>query len=262
MKWFKHDSRANRDAKIEKLMNRFGADGYALYWLCIELIVDRVEADCLTFELEHDAETLGARLKVDTLRVEEIMKWMVFEGLFEGEGPSITCFKIAKRLDSSIIRSPELAKIQANIRASKRPGTSGNVRDNPGQSVNVGERPEQIRLEETRREEKKEENTVGAVAPTPREQKHRRGEFSNVLLTETEEQALSQTFGAEETTNAINFLSEYIEMKGYKARSHYLAIRKWVFNAIAEERIRASRAVGTKQLTPAEIAAIVAEVEA
>ena len=150
MKWFKHDSRANRDAKIEKLMLKYGAEGFALYWLCIELIADRVEADCLTFELEHDAETLGNRLKIDTLLVDEIMRWMVREGLFEGQNDRITCLKLAKRIDNSLLRSPELLKLQGKIR-------DGNTTIIPDNSESFGIVPntsDQIRLDKIRLEDK------------------------------------------------------------------------------------------------------------
>lgn len=66
----------------------------------------------------------------------------------------------------------------------------------------------------------------------PRERKHKYGEYEHVLLTDTERDKLMNEYGELETTEAIKFLDEYIEMKGYKAKSHYLAIRKWVFDAI------------------------------
>lgn len=159
MKWFKHDSMANRDAKLEKVLLKYGADGYALYWLCLELIVDRIDRDHVSFELEHDAETLGARLKVDTLRVEEIMKYFISLELFEHDHDRITCMKLAQRLENAIVKAPELRVIQAAIRENntESPGKSGIIPENPGQ----------IRLEEIRREEKKEEHATPAPVFSP-----------------------------------------------------------------------------------------------
>jgi len=111
MKWFKHDTDAHSDAKLEKILMRYGADGYALYWYCIELIAGKVDAKNYTFELEHDAELLGYKLKVDSARVEEIMRYMVNIGLFEESSGVITCMKLAKRLDSSMTSNPEMRKI-------------------------------------------------------------------------------------------------------------------------------------------------------
>ena len=58
------------------------------------------------------------------------------------------------------------------------------------------------------------------------------GEYKNVKLTEKEHDKLIADYGESETEEAIKYLDEYIEMKGYKAKSHYLCIRKWVFDAV------------------------------
>jgi hypothetical protein len=67
------------------------------------------------------------------------------------------------------------------------------------------------------------------------EPKHRYGEYQNVALKDSEVNTLNKTYGEDRAKEAIKYLDEYIEMKGYKAKSHYLAIRKWVFNAIKRE---------------------------
>ena len=76
------------------------------------------------------------------------------------------------------------------------------------------------------------ENTANAV-----QKKTACGEFGNVLLTKNELEKLEsqypQEFGA-----IIDYLSSYIEMKGYKAKSHYLAIQKWVVLAYREQKKR------------------------
>jgi len=113
MKWFKHDSNAHGDAKIERVLMKYGADGYALYWYCIELIAGKVTSDNITFELEHDAELLGWKLKIDSLRVTEIMKYMCHLGLFEVSPGTerIACLKLAKRLDERWTRDPDLKEV-------------------------------------------------------------------------------------------------------------------------------------------------------
>lgn len=64
------------------------------------------------------------------------------------------------------------------------------------------------------------------------------GSYKNIKLKETELAKLNEEYGIEETQEAIDHLSEYIELKGYKAKSHYLALRKWVYTAVKEERIK------------------------
>ena len=71
-----------------------------------------------------------------------------------------------------------------------------------------------------------------------KETKHKYGEYKNVLLTDSEYEKLKKDYGEEETNKAITYLDEYIEMKGYKAKSHNLAIRKWVFEALKEQKQR------------------------
>lgn len=81
----------------------------------------------------------------------------------------------------------------------------------------------------------KESMTDSANPPTPpKPTKHKYGEYKHVLLTNDEYKKLIDKFGFELTEDSIVFLDEYIEMKGYKSKSHYLAIRKWVIDAVKE----------------------------
>ena len=64
--------------------------------------------------------------------------------------------------------------------------------------------------------------------------KHAHGEFKNVLLTDKEYEKLKADFP--EADAAIEFLSAYIAEKGYKSKSHYLAIRRWVVAAVKERK--------------------------
>lgn len=69
-----------------------------------------------------------------------------------------------------------------------------------------------------------------------KENKYIYGEYGNVKLTETEFEKLHTDF-PELADTAIKFLDEYIEDKpSYKSKSHYLAIRRWVIDAVKEKR--------------------------
>lgn len=74
-----------------------------------------------------------------------------------------------------------------------------------------------------------------------KEPKHKYGEYSHVLLTDTERDKLFEQYGEEIALKAITFLDEYIEMKGYKAKNHYLAIKKWVVDAVKEREAKTSK---------------------
>ncbi len=73
------------------------------------------------------------------------------------------------------------------------------------------------------------------------EEKHHYGEYKHVLLTEKQLDKLFVDYGEIETNEAIKFLDEYIQMKGYKAKDHNLALRKWVFDAVDEDKRKKSK---------------------
>lgn len=77
--------------------------------------------------------------------------------------------------------------------------------------------------------------------------KHKYGEYNNVLLTDNEYKNLADSFGAELRDNAIKFLDEYIEDKGYKSKSHNMAIRRWVIDAVKEKE---QKKPGKKEIVP------------
>ncbi len=99
MKWFKHDSDASNDAKLKKLRLKYGAQGYGIYWYCLELIARNVEKHNLTFELEHDAELIADDFKLSSDLVQHIMTYMVELELFENVDGVISCLKMATRTD-------------------------------------------------------------------------------------------------------------------------------------------------------------------
>lgn len=66
--------------------------------------------------------------------------------------------------------------------------------------------------------------------------KHKYGEYKNVLLKDEELQKLKDEYKNWE--ELISYLDEYIEMKGYKAKSHYLCIKKWVIDAVKKNNTK------------------------
>ena len=146
MKWFKHFSNAHNDNALNKVRMRYGAEGYAIYWYCLELIAGDLEGENANFELSHDAEVIGFNLKIDQLKVEEIMRYMIDLKLFEQSDSTITCLKMAKFLDKKTTRNKEIHKIIDSF------NDISNVAD---KSANVADKQKQSRLEEKRREENK-----------------------------------------------------------------------------------------------------------
>jgi hypothetical protein len=143
MKWFKHDSDASNDAKLKKLRLKYGAQGYGIYWYCLELIARNVEKHNLTFELEHDAELIADDFKLSTELTQHIMTFMVEIGLFENTNGIISCLKMASRTDEYT---------QKLIQSVKK--TPDNVEIVSGQNPRMSVLIEQNRIDEIRLDKK------------------------------------------------------------------------------------------------------------
>jgi hypothetical protein len=110
MKWFKHDSDARMDAKVQKLRMKYGMEGYGLYWYLLECIAWNVGPHRLTFDLEQDAEMIAHDTGIHRERIEEMMLFMVNQELFENSQGTITCLKMARRTDDytqKLLRQPQ-----------------------------------------------------------------------------------------------------------------------------------------------------------
>lgn len=110
MKWLKHDTDAHRDAKLRRVMIKYGMEGYGLYWYLLENVAAGITESNLTFELEHDSEIVAHDTGIHHERVEEIIMFMVRQGLFEESQGVITCLKLLKRLDTSITSNRKFRK--------------------------------------------------------------------------------------------------------------------------------------------------------
>lgn len=108
MQWFKHDSDANMDAKLQEVLLDYGLEGYGLYWYCIELITSKLDKNNLTFELEHDSRIIARNTGSTQQKVQEMMRKFIDLGLFDENEGNIRCLKLLKRLDSSMTNSKQM----------------------------------------------------------------------------------------------------------------------------------------------------------
>lgn len=126
MQWFKHDSDAATDGRLKKVILKYGTDGYAIYFHCLELIAGDISDSNITFELEHDSEVIADNLKVKSYipgqsaidRVQEIMRYIIDLGLFEETQGHVSCIKMLKRLDTSMTSNSRLRAIIVNAKQS------------------------------------------------------------------------------------------------------------------------------------------------
>ena len=146
MEWFKHDSNANLDEKLQEVLLDYGLEGYGLYWYCIELIVGKVSIDNITFELKHDARIIARNTGSSTQKVQEMMTRFVDLGLFESHNGNITCFKVAKRLMTSATSNPQMRNLIQNVKH--------NQQDNlPSRHRHDEVMPDKIRLDKIDKKE-------------------------------------------------------------------------------------------------------------
>lgn len=101
MKWFKHDSDANRDKKLQDLVIDYGMEAYGLYWYVLEQIAYGVDENNFTFDLKEDSRIIAKDTGMQRQKVEDIIRYMVEIGLFQESGNIIYCFKLLDRMDSS-----------------------------------------------------------------------------------------------------------------------------------------------------------------
>ena len=116
MKWFKHDSGANMDGKLQEVLLDYGLEGYGLYFYCLELISAKIEKENVSFKLEHDARIIARNTGSTAQKVQDIMNRFVELGLFEVDNGQITCFKMASRLDQSMTSNPAMRQIINQIK--------------------------------------------------------------------------------------------------------------------------------------------------
>ena len=103
--------------------------------------------------------------------------------------------------------------------------------------------------EDKEREEEKDKEELSKDNSKRKPAKHKHGGFQHVLLTDNEYENLANTYGVEMRDQAIAFLDAYIEEKGYKSKSHNLAIRRWVIDAVNEQQ-RKGQTGRRKELVP------------
>lgn len=85
----------------------------------------------------------------------------------------------------------------------------------------------------------KKENTQKKKCVSKRKdslQKKKYGNYKHVLLTDKEYEALRKDYMNYQ--EIIDYLDEYMEMKTYEVKSHYLAIKRWVVDAVCEKKKR------------------------
>ena len=112
MKWFKHFSSARFDTKIRRLINKYGIEGYGLYFAVVETIAFQLDVEKPIPAIEDNCQDIATFFKMDTVRVEEILHFCIEQGLFQlQDNGVITCLKLLAHLDNTMSSNPQIRKI-------------------------------------------------------------------------------------------------------------------------------------------------------
>ena len=162
LKWFKHETNCGYSAKMKKLLMKYGVQGYGLYYYCVEIIAGNLTTDNITFELEHDASILAHDLKMDTLLVEEIMKYCIKLGLFEYDDSTkkIIHLGLFKMLDNTMSQNFCIKQMKTSENFKLLKESSSSLKQKRIEEKRIEEkRIEEKRIEEKRIEEKEEKKS-------------------------------------------------------------------------------------------------------
>jgi hypothetical protein len=110
MQFYKHYTKMSQDVKIRRIIKKFGLKGYGLYNLILEKIALQLSTDSPMPDLEETAEDIAYEYNDDTALINEIMSFMINQGLFELSELTgrIVCVKMYRYLDKSQTRSEEI----------------------------------------------------------------------------------------------------------------------------------------------------------
>jgi len=169
MKWFKHDSDARNDVKIKLLKQKFGAEGYGVYFQLIEIVAENVKdsnyQEWGMVETLHSVDTLALECGVSPDKLRSILGYCKEIDLLHKINNRLSAPKILDRLaDYAKRRAREQDNFDPIQRKDELLRTlAGQTPDNDRSQTCL--RTEKKREEKRRREESmREEKQIAAKA--------------------------------------------------------------------------------------------------
>lgn len=192
MRWFKHETDAYQNMKLQSVIEKFGLQGYGYYWACVELVAKAGENYRISAKKEwksHFRKFLNVEVEMQDTFLSHFAEVNLIDvkALTKGD---LSIPKLAERCD----------EYTEKIRRKSRQSTDS------------------VSLEENRIETDIEED---------KEEKKTHGEFGKVKLTDLELSKLKEKFGEEVALEKIDELDIALASKNYKFKSHYATILSW-----------------------------------
>lgn len=195
MKWFRHETTAHTNLKLQNVIEVFGMEGYGYYWACLEIIGLQGE----NFRLKSEKNWkiyLKKQTNIPIEKQETILSFFSDNGLVD-----------SRSLKNGSLSIPKMDEYSDEY-TKKRRRMSVHDTDNVVLQDNTIHN-----------------NTLqDSKAPQP---KLSFGEFSKVRLTEEEHLKLIEKIGEKMTQTLIVELDSYVASKGKKYSSHYATILNW-----------------------------------
>lgn len=241
--WLKLKDDFFSSKEIKKLRKIAGGDTYTIIYLKLMLLSLKDDGKIFYEGIEDSfAEEIALDIDEDVDNVKVTISFLMSKGLMEEINQSEVNMTMVKELTGS---EGESARRMRQLRTrSKNQELLGN-RQTSQCDGDVTEKRHivqkcDIEIEKEKEIEKEldiEKNTTAATVEkkkkkSPERVKHKHGEYQHVLLTDEQVEKLNENYGSDFTKECIRYLDEYIEMKGYKAKNHYLCITKWVYDAV------------------------------
>ncbi|OMF54706.1 hypothetical protein BK138_16255 [Paenibacillus rhizosphaerae] len=223
MDYFPHDTDAVNDTKIEALRMLYGNDGYAFYFILLELIYRQPN-----FELDvSDAETiqiLARKVEVTPEKFNNMLQTAIKRECFDAsayhERCVLTSEGVKKRSKVVTDKREKMRTKSSNDAENELLPDSCEVSD-----AETGEESTQSKSKSKRKVKEKEKINKTQYA-----------EF--VTLTQEEYDKLVSSHGEGKTKRMIEVLDNYKGAKNKKYASDYRAILNWVVERVGEEEQR------------------------
>jgi hypothetical protein len=223
--YFSHDSNARHDPKCSALINDFGAEGYGIFWMIIEILSEQEGYKLRKFSKLY--EGLSRQIWVDAEKIRSIIEAMLHEyELLVQDDSFIWSESLLKRM--MIKEEKRNKKVEAGRKGGIKSGFSRKKEATTKQNEAVLEANEakEIKVKEIKVKEIKEKDLKDI----------KRVYSENVQLTEIEYQKLVSEHGQDFADECVSTLCNYKGASGKKYKSDYKAILTWVIDKVKERR--------------------------
>ncbi len=94
--YFSHDANAFSDPKIQRLVMSHGIEGYAFFFICIEMM--RNEKD---YMIDNDADSIAYHMRIDVSNAQAMLKKCLSIALFDIDGDKLFSTSFLRRMESA-----------------------------------------------------------------------------------------------------------------------------------------------------------------